>query len=1083
MYNVQNYGINHNVLWKLANTTGYEFEEKIYKIALKELKQYLLEDKMTVEQTRRSNDGGKDIVIISKTDFVLFGISFELEGKDKITIYLETKSTDKQLRFEKAIGNIVRSKYDKIDYFALVTNSTINPNAYYLFEHEFPDSTQFVLIDQYFLAKSINSKHLDIFGRVPEYMPQNDNNDNFYLEYQITPYSHDGESGFEITFMFRNYSFEEFNCKLRLATNVNWSMAERILEFIIPPNYGVSKKIHLKNDNSDEFNSLMFNLEKNSHDSLLKVQSINLSETFEPPFVSEERKNICTNIIKNIKRPNGNRMFFLWGESGIGKTRIVHRVFDEVNNSLFDIFECHVKDNNQDTINKIIEFLNKKEYTSKEQCNLYEFADVIKDCDNQIKTAVILIDDFHYATKKFLDQIKSINNNINQSVAFIICGRTDYSFGNSDYYSFVNWSNDNMKRNENLWEIEPLKDDETKNLIKAMIKGLPEEALNILFDKSKNNPLFIVQYIEYLIGEKLAYIVNRNTVGIIDLSKFNTKCDIPSGISEIYCSRIKNLKGSEKEGEALLKILLVLAAYKGEISSDIIYEFYDDYTLIPILVKKRFIVFENGFYRFVHESLMIYFQQLLKNKYTLEISRYILSISNDIRKTFSSHQLGRLLNWSGDKKNAAKQFQDIVSVINNVNNISNIRIDTNVYDYIYDVFDVYKDDKKNVELLKKLLETRIYITLHHMKPYNAALECNYCLNLISNNNILKCEKHLYNCIMAEKAHALMNSGKNFDGYLVLNELQSKWIVNNKDFDNKSLFDMYDRLLASYIKFNCFNIAKNYAKLEMNIAKQNKDMEAIANRTQSKLYYLNDYNKCIFHLDKVDKIMETHLSDRIKINNQIYRYIVELTYDKIDDYDQARNTLKEIIDLSQKNSFNRAIIQGNLVLAAIMIKSGSKDDVKVALQLIDSAINNSVIFSINGYLWQLYNLKAICRSKLGAKSDEVMQLFRTVFEILINQSLNFIGSKDLCYSNILAISNVGIFFYQHSSEDSFNSIISEIKYFGDITIDDQKYRTNRLKINEIRNQYMRAEKKEVFFVKKQPKNILRDNETGFFIALT
>ena len=49
----------------------------------------------------------------------------------------------------------------------------------------------------------------------------------------------------------------------------------------------------------------------------------------------------------------------------------------------------------------------------------------------------------------------------------------------------------------------------------------------------------------------------------------------------------------------------------------------------------------------------------------------------------------------------------------------------------------------------------------------------------------------------------MNSGKNFDGYLVLNELQSKWIVNNKDFDNEALFDMYDRLLASYIKFNCF----------------------------------------------------------------------------------------------------------------------------------------------------------------------------------------------------------------------------------------------------------------------------------------
>lgn len=68
------------------------------------------------------------------------------------------------------------------------------------------------------------------------------------------------------------------------------------------------------------------------------------------------------------------------------------------------------------------------------------------------------------------------------------------------------------------------------------------------------------------------------------------------------------------------------------------------------------------------------------------------------------------MNWSGDKKNAAEQFRDIVSAINSVDNISNIRIDTNIYDYIYDVFDVYKDDEENVEFLKKLLETRIYIT-------------------------------------------------------------------------------------------------------------------------------------------------------------------------------------------------------------------------------------------------------------------------------------------------------------------------------------------------------------------------------------
>lgn len=263
MYTVESFGINHNSTWELEEKDGHAFEDKIYKAILMDLKEEISNENVYVSQTPGSNDGGKDIIIESYKDIKLFGINYKCYEKSKIIIYFECKSTKNELRFEKIIGNAVKSKYDEIDYFTLATNSTINPNAYYLIENELkPYDIEFVLIDQYLLAKHINKNHIGLFEPIPEYK-SNGKNDNFYIEYQISPYSNNEYNGYEIVFFFRNYGKSNYHCRFSLITNVNWEMEERMLEFIISPNLAISKKVHLKNDNADDFNSLVFKIESN----------------------------------------------------------------------------------------------------------------------------------------------------------------------------------------------------------------------------------------------------------------------------------------------------------------------------------------------------------------------------------------------------------------------------------------------------------------------------------------------------------------------------------------------------------------------------------------------------------------------------------------------------------------------------------------------------------------------------------------------------------------------------------------------------------------------------------------------------
>lgn len=1082
---IQSAGTEHNLYWNIDHLLGNAFEDIICEILLKEYKARLNKE-INIEQTPRKNDKGKDIIIeFSCQTLNLFGINFTRGECDKATIYIECKSTNSRhaLRREKFMSSIERGSRTKINYYVLLTNSKILPVDYYEAEQLlYSRKIKFVLIDQYLLARFLINGNYDYFSDIPLY----DGEDDYCVQYQVYANEFD-DNKYDIYFTFRNYSGHSRLYTINLLTDVNWKTKENSFSFTLEEFCATAKKISLSCDSENDFHTLVFKIEAGIHESFAEIKGININEVYTPPFIGKFHKKILFRMLNDISHPDCNKLFCLWGAAGIGKTRIVNELAEKIKSGCFDFFKCSLTRDNIQSIRDIQNFLIRKKYMAsnkKSSCrdNLY---DTLRSCSHTVKTAVIFIDDFHNILPEYIEQIKKLANH-HAPVILILCGRTDYTEGNTEYYSFVQWTFENLKPHLNVWNVKPLRPNETKKLIRVMIQRIPEEALNTIYLHSNNNPLYIVQFIEYLMDNKMAYIVNRNTVGIVNPAEFQTHNYLPNGIEDIYSKRILYLiKASVEDGEGYLLFLFILSLFNGQISVDTVERWFDrEGRIIEFLLRRGFVIKYKNYYSFYHESLKLYVLKLLSKSedYKKEVSSYFLDCPEQIWDELPLYTKGRVYLWAGKTEKAFEIFAPIINSIKQIKNISNIDIDPFTYEYFDDVLQIFKTKPEFRQLAKNAITGKIYVTLHHFVPMNAAIECDKSIAYIKSSPELENDKMLVHSLLVQKAHALLNSGMNLQGELVLKELQAKWLVSNKDFDPKSVFDMLDRLCAIYIKFNCFDIALDYGKLELDAAHNSGDysLAAIAYRTRSKLFYLNDMKECRNSLDKVDEMLHSAPSDRIQLNNDIYRAIVDLTYNTRNCYTEIIDRVEDLANTAFEQKLNRADIQSNMVLAAAYLKRGSFEDLKIARQKTVRAINYSIRFGIPSYMWQLYNLLAVIDTKLERDSNKIKQSFEMSFDTLNRQNLLYIGRGDLCYSNLLVISNIGFFLRRNSYQKTFNSRMSMLTYCDNST---EKGSTKKLSGTELTKIYEKAMNKKNLFSSADSTKLLRDDETGYFLALT
>jgi len=99
------------------------------------------------------------------------------------------------------------------------------------------------------------------------------------------------------------------------------------------------------------------------------------------------------------------------------------------------------------------------------------------------KRYVIVIEDIHHADKDFFASLKAIAKESTSDTPFtiVMAGRDDYTVYNESYFSFLSWLKDEGKSLITSYLVPKLKDDECKNMIRAIIKGAPEIVIDRIY--------------------------------------------------------------------------------------------------------------------------------------------------------------------------------------------------------------------------------------------------------------------------------------------------------------------------------------------------------------------------------------------------------------------------------------------------------------------------------------------------------------------------------------------------------------------------------------------------------------------------
>ena len=122
-------------------------------------------------------------------------------------------------------------------------------------------------------------------------------------------------------------------------------------------------------------------------------------------------------------------------------------------------------------------------------------------------------------------------------------------------------------------------------------------------------------------------------------------------------------------------------------------------------------------------------------------------------------------------------------------------------------------------------------------------------------------------------------------------------------------------------------------------------------------------------------------------------------------------------------------------------------------------------------------------RMGLDSHHIYQAFSTVFDILKRQGLLYIGNRDVCEGNILALSNIGYYLQERKFESQFYHTMSLVTFMGQEhhSHPNQKQPDNPVNTFLVQ-QYAKARKKEVLFARTAPENLLRDGQTNYLIVL-
>lgn len=987
------------------NIEGHDFENQMHLLISNAVQRYYVQG-LRLKRTPNTRDDGKDMIITSPVDFFLFGRKFKPKnGKDEITVYIECKSTkDIRVNRDKFSHNILVANDSNIDYFVLITNKCITPEAYYLaMSNAKENEYEFVLFDKIILNIFTNN-----------YIPPSKET----ISYQIMTGIENGENRLDIFLLFQNHSSKKQLFKYNLKSNRNWKLSEEPINKFIEPYCCVAVRVTAFKEYNDGIDDLLLNIEYDNNTKTVSINEFKVDYVFETPLVGQQHKDLINLLSENILNNFKKIFIHIHGEAGIGKTRIKDEIIKRVQDCGIDIFQFRCIENQNNDKKDFISFMQKK--------------GIINSLGKQYSRYIVVLEDFHYASRCLIDYIIECSNPAKifpTPISFIILGRSDDTIYNKEYIRFTEFS----KKSQYIFEkeIQKLTSTDCIALIKTIIKEVPQKVLDDICYAAENNPFYIIQFIEYLLESKLINIANRNTVGIINATTFRQKIYIPHSIEELLEKRINLLK--ERIGMLAYDFLFVLAFKKNICACEIFDElFVLDENAKEYLLQHHFVKNDSSEQNviFEHENIYRYCTKLIStSQNSNELFKKIYK-TDIVFKSLNIFEKGKVYYKNELYDDAINCYQEIIKQIRLFDNVAAINLPYHYLDYIDDIYDISLK-RGDYEICEKSILSVLYISLHNITNGHANQNINSIEKKLQENH--KNNHKLQISYKQMKMHYYMQCGNNLKALQLGTELLAIERYSNSDlFSEDVRFNLFDRMSSLYNQLNHKELAMRYNELAFNIAKKEKNdtFYALSYMTASKICFFYDTEKSLEYMKNAQNFISCAQNTRLSCHNTLSIISAKLLSKTNADKDALLQAVTEQLNIANKIQYPIAQIRSYYLMAVLLYTQLPKtNEWDLIISYLDKAIELCIYNASIKLLPNIYNMKAIIANNLNKNTDLVFKYYNTMLLYLKHQNQLFLGNFDFTYSNVINLTNYALFLLNNNSENEYYNFMSQIDGYG------------------------------------------------------
>lgn len=1104
----------NSLRWRLGHLGAHVFDDLIFDILSSELR--VQDPNLHVRHTPRTEDRGCDIEITTDRVLSLAGIAIHPPGTAAHRILLEVKTITSSSRLRLPLSTFGKNYHQlrHVDYthFVLLTNASISPRSAREVSESFSAvGKQFLLVDEYLLWNLIQ-KH-EAACRLPprpELVPS-----ELVVETQVQRADQDDAIVLDIDLMLRNYSKSPRRIAIDNLSDLTWRQnIPEVVRTIEPGRFECLRLLAKSVDR--EAGDLELRLhDQHGREYPLRFKAHDIAFDFKPPLVGEQHHVRLSELVNSLNSEEPSHLISVVGGAGRGKTRLIEEALARVEHATRRVIRATVDpDRSEPALESMINGIHaslgdyannlrlKSNETSTVECR---FSELLSQLDHEFYSFVLLLEDLHHASEALCNQVRQflmIDRSDKCPLTTIISGRDDYSFPNDAYFALLDVvahaeaePASSMKSCVTTVRVPEFSAKDSRQLIRAIVRGAPTYAIERLEAVGENVPFFIVQSIEYMLETGIAVLLSRESVGIPNPAVFSSQTGFPVAMKSILKGRIAALEALPGGGH--LRHFLELSSFFGQLiprELEILLlakASIDD--VEALLVGRRFLKrAEDGSLQWYHENILHLLEEFVRDDgRTVLLAREIAS-TPELFKHFTGWRAGRVLSQGGCHSDAWQYFADIASIADSMTNFSSVDVDHTCFDFLSFAFESALICEEPPPRLIRLLLLQTYIAVHHRSGKHGPETARQALTKLSRVNAGRAERLEAEAKLCQLcAHGLMDIGDIGRARKLFLELEGAVKQPNSALQQPDLlFDLYNRLQDVYRMHNHLEVCESYGKLADHVAYQSStELQAVSMLDNAVVYHYIDTTRCIQMHEEALAFARGFGTSRHVAHIEVGLIVASLSGAR-GDVVQLKHLMAwttEVLRQALDESYGALLARVYLTLATVAFLLASLDEMTwpVVDKYIDLSLNAAITYQAGYDVWMIYNLKAVSALRANRPNKEVGEYFATALGLLRRSSLLFVGNLDLTYENIIVLSNILRFMAEHGAEREKFSLALEIRSYEDVGRGTQgelasALASGRARFSELEQQ---VRSYRIIGQKSIPDSVLFDSKTRYAICVT